>query len=113
MFTAPFVPGLVLAALVSSALAADRPQPSVPPAAPIPEGYSLVYETHFDSPAAAQDWVFSDPEAWTASDDGSSRAPELTHHFNFSSSASVQESSRVAFSARIVVTASGRTGSAV
>lgn len=77
MLTARVVLGWMVSGLVSGVLAADRPQPSVPPAAPIPEGYSLVYETHFDSPAALQDWVFSDPAAWAASDDGSSRTLEL------------------------------------
>jgi len=57
--------------------------PSVPPGGAVPDGYKLVYEQHFDSPAALDGFAFSDPAAWQFADDGQSFALELARQSQY------------------------------
>lgn len=52
--------GLLL--LVCRATAVDSP--ALPASGPVPEGYRLVYEQHFDTPESLAGFVMSDPTAW-------------------------------------------------
>lgn len=67
-------PCLALAiAAVPAAVQAAGPAPS----APVPDGYRLVYEQHFDSPDSLRQFVFTDAKAWHWSADGASHSLEL------------------------------------
>lgn len=52
-------------------------------AAPVPEGYRLVYEQHFDSAASLDGFRFTDPAAWKFAADGSCFALELTQQSKY------------------------------
>lgn len=62
-----------------------EPHP-LPPAGPVPAGYSLVYEQHFDAPASLSGFVVSDPKAWQFAADGSSFALELARQSQYTPS---------------------------
>ena len=73
---------LAIAALsASGALVAD--QPNLPAAAPLPAGYKLVHEQHFDSADALRSFAMTDPAAWKFSADGNSRALELAQQSRY------------------------------
>lgn len=74
--------GLAVGLGVTATLfAADGP--SHPPAAPLPPGYVLAFEQHFDSPEGLRSFVFSDPTAWKFSDDGAGRVLELVKQSDY------------------------------
>jgi hypothetical protein len=76
MFPAPrFVVAVVLAGSAAAPLRAQLT--NQPAGAPVPEGYRLVAEQHFDTAAALGAWAFSDPAAWRHAGDGQSFALEL------------------------------------
>lgn len=91
----PFVPALLpllagLAALaVLPAPAADAPSAppaeaaSVPPAAPVPAGWNLVLEQHFDSADALRSLAATDPKAWQFSANGLTHALELVRQSDY------------------------------
>ncbi|HMO63643.1 MAG TPA: hypothetical protein PKE47_00170 [Verrucomicrobiota bacterium] len=54
-----------------------------PAAGPVPEGWRLVYEQHFDAPAALDDFVFTDPAAWRHSAAGKAFALELAQQSRY------------------------------
>jgi hypothetical protein len=66
-----------LALLSLVAFQAEADGPDRPAAAPLPIGYRLVYEQHFDAIESLRDFVAADPAAWRWTDDGQSRALEL------------------------------------
>ncbi len=53
------------------------------PSAPLPAGYRLVYEQHFDSPETLRQFVFTDAKAWQWSADGESQALELVRQSRY------------------------------
>lgn len=64
-------------------LAAPAQPTNLPPAGPVPAGWRLVYEQHFDSPAALADFVFTDPAAWRFSADGKAFTLELARQSRY------------------------------
>jgi hypothetical protein len=56
---------------------------NLPPAGPVPEGWRLVYEQHFDAPSVLADFVFTDPAAWRFSADGKAFALELAQQSQY------------------------------
>ncbi len=54
-----------------------------PAGGPIPAGFSLVLEQHFDSPDSLKQFAFSDPKAWKHSADGASIALELAKQSDY------------------------------
>ena len=66
---------------VATLTAADAP--SLPPSGAVPAGYRLVYEQHFDSPAAVSGFVMSDPKAWQFAADDTSFALALTRQSDY------------------------------
>lgn len=76
-----FIRPLALVPWLASPLFADGP--SVLPAAPLPDGYRLVYEQHFDSAASLGGFSFSDPGAWKWAADGQSQALELAQQSRY------------------------------
>ncbi len=50
---------------------------NLPPAAPLPAGYRLVYEQHFDAPESLRGFAFTDSAAWKHSADGRTMSLEL------------------------------------
>lgn len=74
-----FLPLLLAAGLLPAAA-----QPTnLPPAGPVPDGWRLVYEQHFDAPAALADFAFTDPAAWRFSADGKAFTLELTQQSKY------------------------------
>jgi hypothetical protein len=69
---------VAVASLPASALAAGPG-----PAAPLPAGYRLVYEQHFDSPESLRQFAFTDAKAWQWSADGESQALELVRQSRY------------------------------
>jgi hypothetical protein len=58
-------------------LRAAADEPNRPASSPLPAGYRLVFEQHFDSPESLLGLRSTDPGAWRWSDEGQSRALEL------------------------------------
>lgn len=58
-------------------LFAAETAPVLPPSGPVPDGYRLVYEQHFDAPGSLAGFAMSDPGAWQHAADGSSFTLEL------------------------------------
>lgn len=56
---------------------------ALPTAGPVPDGYRLVYEQHFDAPEALRGWVMSDPAAWKFAADDTSFALELAQQSQY------------------------------
>lgn len=75
------IPRLTAAGAFACSLLADAP--NQPPAAPLPDGYKLVYEQHFDSSDALHGFAFTDPAAWKFSGDGQSLALELAQQSKY------------------------------
>ena len=69
---------LAVAFLPAVALAAG-PAPS----APLPAGYRLVYEQHFDSADSLRQFAFTDAKAWQWSADGESHTLELARQSRY------------------------------
>jgi hypothetical protein len=67
--------------LLSGTPAADAP--ALPPSGPVPAGFRLVYEQHFDAPESLTGLVMSDPSAWQFSADDTSFALELARQSNY------------------------------
>lgn len=74
---------VVLAPVYARAQAPAVEAPSVPPAAPVPAGWKLVLEEHFDTAEALRRFVFTDPGAWKFSADGQTHALELVRQSKY------------------------------
>ena len=68
----PFATALLLTAALAAATAAD-----------LPAGYKLLYEQNFSTPAALQDFVFTDPKGWRHSTTNGQGALELFAQNNY------------------------------
>lgn len=64
-----------LLAVLVSVRAADAPV--LPVSGPVPDGFKLVYEQHFDAPESLAGFVMSDPSAWKFAADDAGFALEL------------------------------------
>lgn len=71
----PAARGLAALAIAANAVAANPA--NAPAAAPIPAGYRLAYEQHFDDGESLKGFAMTDPAAWKFSADGASHALEL------------------------------------
>lgn len=81
----PLALGLIAAVATGVAFAAD-PTSSTPPPAPIPAGFRLAYEQHFDTAAALRGFAMSDTNAWEFAADGQSLAMELARQSKYQAS---------------------------
>ena len=68
-FLLPLLPVVAATALAQSI--------NQPPGAPLPTGYQLVYEQHFDSADSLRGFAMTDPAAWKFARDGGAFALEL------------------------------------
>lgn len=73
-------PGLALAVAFVPAVALTG---GTAPSAPLPAGYRLVHEQHFDSADSLRQFVFTDAKAWQWSADGESQALELARQSRY------------------------------
>ena len=76
-----FAATLLFFSLPWTTLLADGPK--LLPAVPVPDGYRLVYEQHFDSATSLGELACSDPAAWKWTSDGQSLALELTQQSRY------------------------------
>jgi hypothetical protein len=68
---------------IAHPLAARAAGPGSPSAAPLPDGYRLVWEQHFDDASALRGLAFTDPAAWRWTGDGRSLALELARQSQY------------------------------
>jgi hypothetical protein len=71
--------GLVVATAFQTGVSAAAAEPE----APIPQGWKLVYEQHFDSPESLKEFAMTDPGAWRHADDGKTFALELAQQSRY------------------------------